>query len=474
MGGLFDIKHKPSVNLSLDEQRRQWMPQFLKAFSVVFLAYFTSYLIRQNMQSANVAMKKTLGMNKHQIGHIMAAFSLTYGLGKTAIGFLVDRKNSKRILSFLIILGGIFNIGIGILYYTDLGVNSLIIWTMILWAMNGLVLSPGGPCSYSTIMRWMPKSRQSTWLGRWNISHNVGGAFAALSAGKIASTFFKGSVGGFFIVPGVFAIFVGIWGIFFAKDDPKELGWNCAADVWGEPEEEIEHEGENGEGSISRKEIFFKYVLRNKWLLLLAFANIFVYIIRMGIVSWIVFYSDVILEHKLDSSAGLMIYFEISALVGSIFLGWFTDKIKGRRMLVSGVMMLLTSVGIYFYSIARSVSGLALAMCICGLLIFGPQLLIGVSVVKFVPKKAVAVANGLTGTAAYLVGDLLAKEGLPKFINRDTRCGWQKMFIIMYISVICGAIIMFIVAVVEEKQIRADEARKKEQNSKPLERILIS
>ncbi len=47
-----------------------------------------------------------------------------------------------------------------------------------------------------------------------------------------------------------------------------------------------------------------------------------------------------------------------------------------------------------------------------GFLAFGPQLLIGVAAVGFVPKKAIGAADGIKGTFAYLIGDSFAKLGL--------------------------------------------------------------
>jgi OPA family hexose phosphate transport protein UhpT-like MFS transporter len=403
-------------------------------------------------------------MTAIQLANMTLPYSIAYGLGKTLLAFLVDERNSKKIMSFLVVLGGIANIGIGAFYFTNMSLNALIIGTALIWGVNGLVLSPGGPCAYSTIMRWLPKSKQATWIGRWNVSHNLGGAFAAITAAAIAEKFFQNQIGAYFIIPGLLAVLVGIWGIFFGNDDPAELGWDSPATVWGESEEVaelIEEKEEEEKGEISKKEIFFNYVLKNRWVILLCLANIFVYIIRMGITSWVIYYAALALQHTLSGSASLLIPFEMSALVGSLFLGWLTDRVKGRRMLVSGIMMILTLGGIFLYSRADTLGELTIAMIVCGFLIFGPQLLIGVSVVKFVPKKAVAVANGLTGTFAYIFGDVLAKQLIPRVANQYTRTGWNKMFVILAVSAVIGSIIMFIVAAEEERRIRADKISKR-------------
>ncbi|MDR3157356.1 MAG: MFS transporter [Lactobacillales bacterium] len=460
----FELKRPASLNLSLEEQRKKWMPQFFKAFSVVFLVYFSSYLIRQNMSSASAAMAKSLKINKTEIANMLVWYSVTYGIGKTLLGFIADRRNTKRLVSFLLILGGFCNVAIGSFFFTSMDTKTLMFTTSVFWGINGLVLSPGGPCAYSTIMRWQPRSKQATWLGRWNVSHNIGGAVAATLAAQVAVHWFGGKVEGYFIVPGLFAIAIGFWGMFFGKDDPLELGWDEAVTVWSEVEEEAERKEEAEEekdGELSKIHLFLRYVIINPWVLLLAIANVFVYIIRMGIVTWVTYYAYIVLGHKITSSANLIIWFEVSAMVGSLTLGWLSDRIKGRRMLISGIVMLLTSTGILLYKNATSIQQLSVAMFVCGFFIFGPQLLIGVSVVKFVPKKAVAVANGVTGTFGYLVGDLLAKKWIEKSVNRETREGWSKMFMIMFICVVAGAVLMFIVATAEEKRIRKEAVLKK-------------
>ncbi|MDR1012754.1 MAG: MFS transporter, partial [Lactobacillales bacterium] len=223
--------------------------------------------------------------------------------------------------------------------------------------------------------------------------------------------------------------------------------------------EERQDEKEEKKKEISKGQIFVEYVLKNPFVWLLALANIFVYVVRLGVATWVIFYANLALGHGVKESTVLLAAFEFSAMIGSLFLGWLSDRIKGRRMLVSGFVMLLTYIGVYYYSKADTMSELLISMALCGFFIFGPQLLIGVSVVKFVPKKAVAVANGVTGTTAYILGDaLISKKILPIFVDKNSKEGWHKMFIIMFICIFIGALLMFIVAAQEEKRIRKEQA----------------
>ncbi len=48
-----------------------------------------------------------------------------------------------------------------------------------------------------------------------------------------------------FIFPSVIALLIGIATLFIGKDDPEELGWNRAEEIWEEPvdKENIDSQG---------------------------------------------------------------------------------------------------------------------------------------------------------------------------------------------------------------------------------------
>lgn len=48
-----------------------------------------------------------------------------------------------------------------------------------------------------------------------------------------------------FIFPSVIALIIGIVTLFIGKDDPEELGWNRAEEIWEEPidKENIDSQG---------------------------------------------------------------------------------------------------------------------------------------------------------------------------------------------------------------------------------------
>jgi OPA family hexose phosphate transport protein UhpT-like MFS transporter len=86
------------------------------------------------------------------------------------------------------------------------------------YALSGFFQSTGGSCSYSTITKWTPRRKRGTFLGFWNISHNLGGAGAAGVALFGANYLFDGHVIGMFIFPSIIALIVGFIGLRFGSD----------------------------------------------------------------------------------------------------------------------------------------------------------------------------------------------------------------------------------------------------------------
>lgn len=459
MGSLkkfFAVNPVPSLNLPLPQQRQRWLGSFLPAFLVVVIVYVAMYLIRNNFKASSGMLKDQLGFTTTQLGQIGLAFSITYGIGKTLLGYLVDGKNSKRIISGLLILSALCVLLIGILLsceHTALG------FLMLLWGLSGFFQSVGGPASYATIMKWVPRSKRGRWLGAWNMSHNLGGAAAGILALWGANIFFSGHVAGMFIFPAIVALIIGIITLFIGKECPEELGMDRCEVIFEEPIEQDNLDAEK----LSKYQIFKKYVLTNQWIWLLCIANIFVYIVRIGIDNWAPLYTKEIFNFTLSQQVNTIFYFEMGALVATVTWGYISDIIGGRRAVVACLCLLLTALAVIGYRYGHTPLQINVSLFCLGALIFGPQLLIGVSLVGFVPKQAVSVTNGVCGSFAYLFGDSLAKVGLAMIADPNRAGlnifgvnlhGWNDTFLVFYGALVIGIILLIAVAMGEEARIR--------------------
>lgn len=451
----FDI-NKREVSVPIEEQRKRWLKEFLKAFFVVFSVYACMYLVRNNLKAAQPLLKNQLGFTTSELGYIGFGFSITYAMGKTILGYFVDGKNAKRIISTLLIMSATMVFMIGAVLLSG---NKPVGAILVFWGLSGFFQAPGGPSSYSTITRWTPTNKRGRFLGFWNMSHNIGGALAGMLALWGANTFFHGNAAGMFIVPAVVGIVVGFILLFVGKDEPQELGWNSAEEIFNEPKVQSDAEIEK----MSKFEIFKKYVLTNPWIWVLCVANVFVYIVRIGIDNWAPLYVTEQLHFAMGDAVNTIFYFEMGALFGSLTWGYVSDLLKGRRAIVAVFCLILTGFAVLGYRYATSVTMVNVSLFALGALIFGPQLLIGVSLVGFAPKKSIAVANGLSGTFGYLFGDSTAKVALAKIadpkssgitIGGATLHGWNDVFIVFYGALITGITLLLIVAYAEEKKIR--------------------
>ncbi|HVH45663.1 MAG TPA: hexose-6-phosphate:phosphate antiporter [Labilithrix sp.] len=452
-----ELKRPPKLGLDVGIQRRRWLGEFLKAFVVVFVGYLTMYLIRNNFKAASGSLKSEMGWTTTQLAAVGVAFSIAYGLGKTVLGYLVDGKNTKCVVSVLLTLSGVVVVFMG-LGLAARGVPIAVF--MILWGVNGVFQSVGGPAAYSTITRWTPRTVRGRWLGLWNVSHNIGGGLAGGVALFGAQALFDGHVYGMFLFPAAIAVAVGVLGLFGGRDDPEELGWDRAEVIFGEP---VETDNTAAEG-MSKWLIFRQYVLGNRWIWLLSISNVFVYVVRIGVDNWSVLYSQEHLGFSKADAVHTLFYFELGALVASACWGYVSDLVGGRRAAVAAACLVATLLAISAYRRATSVAEINVALFSLGALIFGPQLLIGVSLVGFVPKRSVSVANGMTGTFGYLFGDAAAKVGLAAIADPSqgglhllgvTLRGWGDTFVVLYAAAIAGVALLVVVAFGEERRLRA-------------------
>jgi OPA family hexose phosphate transport protein UhpT-like MFS transporter len=438
----------PTIDLPAMQRRKLWRLPFIRSYLVVFVGYMSMYLIRKNFNVSQNELIEQYGFTKTDLGTIGFWFAMLYGVGKTVVGYLGDGKNTKNFVSILLILSALSMLAFG-------AVAGSLSGMIFFFALNGFFQSAGGPLSYSTITKWTARKTRGTFLGLWNMSHNVGGALAALVATFGAEKLFHGDVRGMFIFPACIALVVGVAGIFMGSDSPEAYGLGKTEEIFEELLSVQDMEAEKN--CLNKWQTFKKYILTNPYIWGLCFANVFVYIVRIGVDQWGIVYAKEVLGLSKEIAKSGFTMFEVGALSGAMFWGVSSDLAKGRRALVSMVALVLILFVLGIYQNAHDAQTYRWSMFALGFLIFGPQLLIGVSGVGFVPKNAVSVADGFRGTFGYLLGDSFAKLGLGMMADKKTvlgMTGWNGTFTAMYGSTILGLIFLGYVAYGEEKRIR--------------------
>ena len=146
---------------------------------------------------------------------------------------------------------------------------------------------------------------------------------------------------------------------------------------------------------FSAKEIFVKYVLRNKMLWYIAMANVFVYLLRYGVLDWAPTYLKEAKGFSVDKTSWAYFLYEWAGIPGTLLCGWMSDKIfRGNRGLTGMVFMALVTVAtlVYWLNPAGNPTVDMIALVSIGFLIYGPVMLIGLQAVSYthltLPTKA--------------------------------------------------------------------------------------
>ncbi len=391
----------------------------------MYIGYATYYLTRRSFTYAMPAIQRSLSLDVVSLGLISTVFSLSYGVSKFFSGIIGDRVNPRYFLPIGLILTGLCNVAFG--SASTIGVLA------IFWGLNGWFQGFGWPSCARLLTYWYSQSERGTWWGRWNTSHNVGGAAVYL---LVAQCLHSWSWSSAFYLSGCLSIVIGFVLMERLRDTPQSLGLP--------PVEEF-REDQSGAKQVletrdlSTRERLGKYVVNNPYIWLLAISYFFLYIARTAINDW----SGIYLANKKDYSttlanAGVFI-FEIGGIFGGLSAGWISDRcFGGRRALVScmyafGVIPLLALLG-YLQSKGAGVD-LALMGCI-GFLIFGPQMLIGVAAAELSHKQSAAAATGFIGCFAYL-GAAIAGYPLGMIIQHR---GWMTYYGVLLLCCLCSAL----------------------------------
>ncbi|MDR3437062.1 glycerol-3-phosphate transporter [Telmatospirillum sp.] len=370
-------------------------------FFGIFIGYAGFYLVRLNF---NMAMPYLVekGFSRGSLGVALSGVSIAYGLSKFLMGNVSDRSNARFFLAF----GLAMSAGVGfILGLVPWATSSITIMFVLLFC-NGWFQGMGWPPCGRIMVHWWSQKERGSIVSVWNIAHNVGG-------GMIGPLFLLG-LGWFndwhaaFYVPAAVALAIAAFAILTIRDTPQSMGLP--------PIEEYRNDypqgySEKNEKEFSAKEIFVEYILHNKLLWWIAIANIFVYLIRYGVLDWAPTYLKEVKHFSVDKSSWAYFLYEWAGIPGTILCGWVSDRFfQGRRGIVGILFMSLVTVAVlvYWFNPPGNPGIDMAALVAVGFLVYGPVMLIGLQALELVPKKAAGTAAGFTGLFGYLGGSVAA------------------------------------------------------------------
>ena len=395
----------------------------LQVFLGIFIGYAGYYLVRKNFSIAMPALEQ-MGFVKADLGWALSAVSIAYGISKFVMGTVSDHSNARVFIPLGLIASAVIMTVMGLIPWTVSSLSIMLMFCILF--VNGWVQGMGWPPCGRVMVHWFSVQERGVKMSIWNIAHNVGGALMAPLA-VFGITIF-GVWGGAFYFPAMVAVIIAVIAYLLVRDTPQSCGLP-PIELY-KPEECTQAYSAEQEKELSTKEILFGHVFNNKLLWIIAFANAFIYFVRYGVLDWAPMYLEQVKHMDLANSSWSYFAFEIAGIFGTILCGWLSDKVfKGRRGPVTIIYMLLVMLAVYIYWNSASAMVTNVAMAAIGFLIYGPVMLIGVSALDLVPKKAAGTAAGFTGLFGYLLGSaVFANIGMGYIFEHF---GWDGGFILL-------------------------------------------
>ena len=451
---------------------------------VSMVCYAIFYFVRKNFSIAMPGLTAEYGISNTSFGIIIGIGSLVYGLARFINGFIVDKVSTRIFMALGLFLCAVANFCFGFgadLSYLITGVhdgpqfvNMLILVMGVTIILNQYFQGMGYPPCARMLPTWIAPGQLATKMSIWNTSHSIGAIAASVVCGLIMSNMgadmsgdssvvaritsnLSGSIRGWesldladrtskimayaghygawkwcFWIPACFALCGTVVILLGLRDRPQDVGL---------PEVEGTHTGkEDTRGRKgAHKEFLSHMVFRNRWVWTLSIANVFVYVLRVGVLDW---GPKFLTEHRgmdIKSAAWSVAFFELLAIFGTIFAGWATDRLfkgKAHRMCVVSMVGAVVFFGIFALCPELPTFVSILILALGGFCIYGPQALIGIGAANQATKEASATANGLTGLLGY-AGSSIAAFAIGIIADKF---GWDAVFVTFIIVGIIGVV----------------------------------
>ena len=433
--------HKP--RLPDDEVKRLYPRYRWRIMESTFIGYALFYLVRNNMSVVTKDFEAALHYSASDIGSLLAITSISYGVGKFFMGSLSDRSDPRKFMAAGLLITALCNFAFGAI--ASFPVH------MLLWGINGVAQGMGWPPCGRSQGHWFSKDERGLMFSIWNTSHNIGGGLAGIVAAWAVTSF--GSWQWAFYFPGLLALIGAVYVFLRLRDTPQSVGLPPIEEYRPSKQDadapSTEPPAPQNERELSFRELFVDNVLKNKYVMLIAFANFFAYITRYSMLDWGAYYLREMKGADVMGGGTAVLLLEFAGIASTILFGWLSDRMGGRR----GMVACLVMVPIVFAYLAMCFTpagqmGLDLAMlAIIGFCIYPVINLIVIMALDFTSKKAIGTAGGFVGLLGYL-GRTAEGKGigaLKTYLEADYGLdfAWK---VVMYSIVACSVIATLLLA----------------------------
>jgi sugar phosphate permease len=169
------------------------------AMLLLFLAAIINFLDRSSLSVANSTIRQEMGLSGTEIGLLLSAFSLAYGIAQLPCGLLLDRKGPRIMLGIGMFVWSVFQTLSGMIHS----------FSQFIWVRIGLGIgeAPMNPCGVKVINDWFNIKDRGMPMGIFNAASTIG---LAISPPILTAMMLAFGWRGMFITIGVLGIALSI------------------------------------------------------------------------------------------------------------------------------------------------------------------------------------------------------------------------------------------------------------------------
>jgi sugar phosphate permease len=389
---------------------------------VLWLTYGTFYFCRNNLGVALPGIEQDLGYSKKELGTVLMALKLAYGVGQFINGQLAERWNPKVLIAIGLLVSAALNVVFG-------WATSLYMLTFI-WACNGYVQALGWPPTMRVAANWFPPLKRGRAIGIIGTGYQLCGALTFVVAGWAAEKFgWRGAL----YVPAVILAASAVHMLIFLKEAP------------GESRDSTEGASAPKAKATSTLGHNLKVTLSNPALWLVAVALCLLDACRYGFTDWGVTHLKEVGNDSVGSAAFKYAVLPCGGIAGAFLSGWATDRYcNGRRApVICGLLLILGLLALCYDTVIHWGLGASIGILFCiGFCIFGPQvLLVGTLPVDLARSGTAAAAAGFVNFMGYMgaaagdkmTGHLAEDFGWPFAVRFWAACAFGGAVVIAFL-----------------------------------------
>ncbi len=393
------------------------------------------------MSIALPAIMKEFGYSRTDVGIIVSALFITYGIGQFINGQLGDKFGARKLIFIGIIFSAILNIAFGF--------TISLISMAIIWGANGYFQSMGWAPSIKTLANWFPIRKRGRISGLYGSGFQIGNMISWLLAGYLCFHYGWRYV---FWVPAYLSLFVGVYFYIRCRNSPEDIGLP-SIEEYEKRSELLSKDGvkkwpKNKDNGIHNRDnhLGFSFTLKktigNPRIWCVGLSYLFLGFVSFGFLYWLPTYMFEVQGITISKVASKAIILPLAGALGALTAGWATDRFfKSRRAPIIVLMSFLTGVFLLLYLRIPIGSSLLSLFCLgmIGFTTFGAQTIMATAIpMDYGTRKAASSAAGFIDGLGYL-GAAFTGVGTGWLVDNY---GWNYAFYFWAAGAFISCIIM--------------------------------